>query len=71
MTRTPPFLSVVGDHDEGGPALVLTVTTEALIVCAQCPHLHVRVLDVVATPDALRRLATSLRQWAKQLESVA
>lgn len=66
-TRTPPYLSVIESAE--GPVLTLTVDVADLNVCAQCTHLHVRVLNLVAIPDVIRHFATSLRHWADRLEA--
>ena len=64
----PPFLSVV---DEGaGPVLVLTIDPNGIYSCDGCPWSHVRLLDVPATPAAIRRLATVLQKWADRYEGV-
>lgn len=65
----PPFLSVVETNT--GPALLLTVAPEDLHVCTLCPHLHVRVLPIVATPNRLRQLANAIAGWADRLERVS
>jgi hypothetical protein len=67
--KDPPYFSVVHDDDDD-PVLVLTVEASALVVCNQCPHLHVRVLDTVATTEAIRHFASSLRHWADRLDGV-
>lgn len=66
--KTPPYLSVVGYDEHDGPMLVLTVDADALNVCGQCEHLHVRVFDVAVTPARIRQFATSLRHWADRLD---
>jgi hypothetical protein len=68
--KAPPYLSVVHADDDHDPVLVLTVDARDLIVCRDCPHVHVRVLDVVATTDAIRHFASSLRHWADRLDGV-
>ena len=67
--KIPPYLSVVGE-DEDGPILLLTVDADALTVCRECPHVHIRVMDLPGTSAAIRHFATSLRQWADRLDGV-
>ena len=67
---SPPYLSVVGEDEDGDPILMLTVDADALIVCAHCPRLHVRVMNLPGTSAAIRHFATSLRQWADRMDDL-
>jgi len=65
--RTPePTPGLALDRDQ---QLVLTVEPEKLLVCTNCPYLHVLLL-ADATPDHIRHFAQALTQWADRLEHV-
>lgn len=46
--------------------LILTFAPERLIVCQDCPHLHVMFLEV-ASPASLRALAAGIAHRAEHL----
>ena len=57
-TNSPPYLSLI--KGEEGPVLLLTVTPEALQVCTECPHLHVRIVNLIATRAVLEGVARQI-----------
>ncbi len=60
--KRPPYFVVQPDG-----TLQLTVDPDAICVCQECPHLHIRVF-ANATSANLRHFADAICQLADQLE---
>jgi hypothetical protein len=55
---------------DGDGALILTISSEDLLVCARCPNLHVR-LRGLGTPARIRLFALGLFHLADHVEEEA